>query len=49
MDANPYQPPRRDSGETLEQKFAKKLLSFREEPVTLLSSTGVGVSGCPFF
>ncbi len=37
MDANPYQPPRHESVDTLEQKFAKRLLLFRGQPVTILS------------
>jgi hypothetical protein len=37
MNANPYQPPRHQSGDTLEQKYAKKLLLVRDQPVTVLS------------
>ena len=35
MDANPYQPPRSEAPDTREQKFAKRLLSFRDKPLTM--------------
>jgi hypothetical protein len=37
MDANPYQPPRHATVDTVEQKFAKRLLLYRDKPVTIAS------------
>ena len=32
---NPYQPPGHETPDTLEQKYAKRLLTFRDRPVTI--------------
>jgi hypothetical protein len=37
MDTNPYQPPRHNTVDTVEQKFAKRLLLYRDKPVTIAS------------
>jgi hypothetical protein len=34
---NPYQPPGHEPPVTAEQKYAKRLLSFRDRPVTIVS------------
>jgi hypothetical protein len=37
---NPYQPPGHESRDTGEQKYARRLLSFRDRPVTIVSIYG---------
>jgi hypothetical protein len=37
---NPYQPPGHEPPVTVAQKYAKRLLSFRDRPVTILSVYG---------
>jgi hypothetical protein len=37
---NPYQPPGYELPVTIEQKYAKRLLSFRDRPVTIVSVYG---------
>lgn len=42
MDANPYQPPRHEPANPLDQKYATNLLSFRARPVTVLALYRLG-------
>jgi hypothetical protein len=37
MDSNPYQPPQSELPDPREKKFAKRLLSFRHNPITITS------------
>jgi hypothetical protein len=37
---NPYQPPGHEAPVTVAQKYAKRLLTFRDKPVTILSVYG---------